>query len=327
MKGRLTYEGENSPTDSTQTRPFVRRRVRFVVCCIATFKNRVTKERMLSLTVLGSGSSGNCAVVRTERTCLLVDAGLSAKQIVLRLERVGLKLESLNGVLLTHEHGDHTAGLEVLCRKHHLPLFCTPLTQETLASGFVKAKPSWRLIETGSLFQYQDISIQCFPVPHDAVDPVGFIMEDVDSRLGVLSDVGFITNLIRERLRGAQTLFVEANYDAALLEADTKRPWATKQRISGRHGHLSNDQTAELVQSIAHPGLHQIVLGHLSDDCNDPDLARKKISTALIQSGVHDAKVVCAGRSEPTPWMEVARRESATKSGAPATSHAQMSLW
>ena len=282
---------------------------------------------MLSLTVLGSGSSGNCAVVRTERTRLLVDAGLSAKQIVLRLEKMGLRLEQLDGVLLTHEHGDHTAGLEVLCRKHHLPLFCTPLTQETLASGFVKARPSWRLMETGSAFEYQDIRIQCFPVPHDAVDPVGFIMEDEHSRLGVLSDVGFITNLIRERLRGAETLFVEANYDAALLEADTKRPWATKQRISGRHGHLSNDQTAELVQSIAHPGLHQIVLGHLSDDCNDPDLARKKISAALAQAGVTDANIVCAGRSEPTAWMEVARRRPTSDEGAPAVRSTQLSLW
>ena len=282
---------------------------------------------MLSLTVLGSGSSGNCAVVRTERTRLLVDAGLSAKQIVLRLERVGLRLEELDGILLTHEHGDHTAGLEVLCRKHHLPLFCTPLTQETLASGFVKAKPSWRLMETGSTFHYQDICIQSFPVPHDAVDPVGFIMEDADSRLGVLSDVGFITNLIRERLRGAQTLFVEANYDAALLEADTKRPWATKQRISGRHGHLSNDQTADLVQSIAHEELHHVVLGHLSDDCNSPDLACKKISAALAQSGIRETKVICAGRAEPTPWMEVARRPSLRKAADSSVQHSQLDLW
>jgi phosphoribosyl 1,2-cyclic phosphodiesterase len=282
---------------------------------------------MLSITVLGSGSSGNCAVVRTERTRLLVDAGLSAKQIVLRLERVGLRLEELDGVLLTHEHGDHTAGLEVLCRKHHLPLFCTPLTQETLASGFVKARPTWRLMEAGSPFEYQDIRIQCFAVPHDAVDPVGFLMEDKDSRLGVLSDTGFITNLIRERLRGADTLFVEANYDAALLEADTKRPWATKQRIKGAHGHLSNDQAAELVQSIAHPGLHHIVLGHLSDDCNDPDLARKKISAALAQAGVTGTNIVCAGRSEPTPWMEVARRSLAPAASSPDLCHTQLSLW
>lgn len=265
---------------------------------------------MLSLTVLGSGSSGNCAVVRTENTRLLIDAGLSGRQILLRLEAVGLKLEHLDGVLLTHEHGDHTAGLEILCRKHQVPLFATSLTQEALMQGaFTKAKPRWRLMQTGTPFDFQDIRIECFPVPHDAVDPVGFVLTDEDSRLGVLSDVGFVTNLIRDRLRGAHSLFIEANYDGPLLEADTKRPWSTKQRISGRHGHLSNEQAAELLQSIAHEDLHHVVLGHLSDDCNCPDVVVKKMTAALHGTGAREAKVLCAKRGTPLPWLEVARRK------------------
>jgi phosphoribosyl 1,2-cyclic phosphodiesterase len=278
---------------------------------------------MLSLTVLGSGSSGNCAVVRTKRTRLLLDAGLSARQILLRLEIVGLKLEELDGILLTHEHGDHTQGLEILCRKYDVPLFCTPLTQETLLqSAFTKAKPRWRLMQTGSAFDFQDVRIESFPVPHDAVDPVGFVISDEDSRLGMLSDVGFITHLIRDRLRGSHTLFIEANYDAPMLDADTKRPWATKQRISGRHGHLSNEQAAELVHEIAHDGLRHVVLGHLSDDCNDPDVARKKISTALHNAGAPHVRVVCAPRREPTPWIEVAQAHPTR--GAPAMSQEQV---
>lgn len=265
---------------------------------------------MLSLTVLGSGSSGNCAVIRTERTRLLLDAGLSARRITQRLEMVGERVEDLDGILLTHEHSDHTAGLEMLCRKHDVPLFATPLTQESLAgSAFTKAKPKWKLMQTGAAFEFQDLRIECFPVPHDAVDPVGFVIQDDESRLGVLSDVGFVTNLIRDRLAGAHSLFIEANYDTHLLEADTKRPWSIKQRISGRHGHLSNDQTAELVQSLAHEGLHHIVLGHLSDDCNDPDVARQRIATVLQEAGVQGVRVICAARHEPLPWMEVARRE------------------
>ncbi|HSI63220.1 MAG TPA: MBL fold metallo-hydrolase [Candidatus Saccharimonadia bacterium] len=263
---------------------------------------------MLSLTVLGSGSSGNCAVIRTGRTRLLIDAGLSGRQIMLRLEAVGLRLEDLDGVLLTHEHCDHTAGLDILCRRHQVPLFATALTQEALLQGtFRKATPRWRLMQTGSPFDFQDLRIECFPVPHDAADPVGFVIADEESRLGVLSDVGFITNLIRDRLRGAHSLFVEANYDGPLLEADTKRPWATKQRISGRHGHLSNEQTAELLQALAHEDLHHVVLGHLSDDCNHPDVALQKISAVLRQAGAPEAKVICAKRSTPLPWMEVAR--------------------
>ena len=267
---------------------------------------------MLSLTVLGSGSSGNCAVVRTERTLLLVDAGLSARRITQRLESVGVRVEDLDGILLTHEHQDHTCGLEMLCRKHEVPLFATSLTHETLMQGaFTKAKPKWKLMQTGAAFEFQDVRIECFPVPHDAVDPVGFVIEDQESRLGVLSDVGFVTNLIRDRLRGTHTLFIEANYDTHLLEADTKRPWSIKQRISGRHGHLSNDQTAELVQCLAHADLHHIVLGHLSDDCNDPDRVRQRISAVLHEAGVRDARVHCAARHEPLPWLEVARRKSA----------------
>lgn len=265
---------------------------------------------MLSLTVLGSGSSGNCAVVRTERTRLLVDAGLSARRIVQRLEMVGLRIEELDGILLTHEHQDHTCGLEMLCRKYEVPLFATPLTQETLTnSTFTKAKPRWKLMQTGAAFEFQDVRIECFPVPHDAVDPVGFVIQDEESRLGVLSDVGFVTNLIRDRLKGAHSLFIEANYDTHLLEEDTKRPWSIKQRISGRHGHLSNDQTADLVRELAHADLHHIVLGHLSDDCNCPDMVKKRISAVLQEAGVTDTRVHCAARHDPLPWLEVARRK------------------
>ncbi|WP_075088535.1 MBL fold metallo-hydrolase [Verrucomicrobium spinosum] len=222
-----------------------------------------------------------------------------------------MSVGQLDGILLTHEHGDHTAGLEVLCRKHEVPLFCTPLTQETLMSSFEKARPRWRIMQTGAAFQFQDLRIECFPVPHDAVDPVGFLIQDEDSRLGVLSDVGFITNLIRDRLKGVHTLFMEANYDGPLLEADTKRPWATKQRISGRHGHLSNEQAAELVQHLAHEHLQHVILGHLSEDCNCPNVARQKITAALHSAGVTSAQVHCANRHEPLPWLEVARRTHA----------------
>lgn len=269
---------------------------------------------MLRLTILGSGSSGNCAVVSTGETTLLIDAGLSARQIVQRLEAVGLSLDAVNGILLSHEHGDHTRGMEILCRKHAIPLMCTPLTQESLAGSIVfKSQPRWQLMQTGSAFQFRDLRIESFPVPHDAVDPVGFVIEDHESRLGVLSDVGFITNLIKDRLRASHSLFIEANYDARLLEADTKRPWATKQRISSRHGHLSNDQVAELIEAIAHQDLHHIVLGHLSEDCNDPDTAIRSVHEALRKVNVDGVSVRCADRHAPTATLEVARRERRSK--------------
>lgn len=286
---------------------------------------------MVRLTVLGSGSSGNCALVSTGRTTLLIDAGLSAKQICVRLEAAGCSLDQLDGILLTHEHQDHTNGLEVLSSKRTLPLYATALTQETLAGSlkFRKA-PSWRLMHTGSAFDFQDLRIECFPVPHDAVDPVGFVIADEESRLGVLSDVGFVTNLIKDRLKAADSLFVEANYDTQLLEADTKRPWATKQRISSRHGHLSNDQAAELVESVAHPGLNHVVLGHLSDDCNCPDRAARRIQDSLQRVGITDTRVMCAQRRSVTPTIEVAKRKvviSLSVSISPAPAMQQLALF
>ena len=266
---------------------------------------------MLRLTILGSGSSGNCAVVSTGETTLLLDAGLSARQIVARLDLAGMSLDSIDGILLSHEHGDHTRGMEILCRKRAIPLLCTPLTHESLAGSIVfKSTPRWQLMQTGSAFQFRDLRIESFSVPHDAVDPVGFVIEDHESRLGVLSDVGFITRLIIDRLRHSHSLFIEANYDAKLLEADTKRPWATKQRISSRHGHLSNDQVAELVEAIAHPDLNHIVLGHLSEDCNDPDMAVRRVHEALKNANVDGVNVRCADRHQATETLEVARRFS-----------------
>lgn len=264
---------------------------------------------MVRITVLGSGSSGNCAVVSTDQTTLLIDAGLSAKQISLRLAAAGYSLDALDGILLTHEHQDHTGGLEVLSSKRRLTLYSTALTQETLAGSLqFRTPPNWRIMNTGSAFEFRDLQIECFSVPHDAVDPVGFVIADDESRLGVLSDVGFVTNLIKERLRFSDSLFIEANYDTQLLEADTKRPWATKQRISSRHGHLSNEQAAELIEEIAHPDLHHVLLGHLSDDCNCPDRASRRIQESLQRAGAHEARVVCAERHRPTATVEVARR-------------------
>ena len=261
---------------------------------------------MLSLTILGSGSSGNCAVVSTPHTTLLVDAGLSAKQIVLRLEAAGFLPSQLDGILLTHEHGDHTAGLEVLTKKWQVPIYATALTREVVGEDYAHAV-QWRMMQTGSPFEIKDLRIESFPVPHDAVDPVGFTFTDEQAKLGLLSDVGFVTNLIKDRLRGAHTLFVEANYDTELLEADTKRPWSTKQRISSRHGHLSNEQAAELISELAHDALQQVVLGHLSEDCNDAETARNFIRRALEPHGLGDVEIWCADRKSASPTKLVRR--------------------
>jgi phosphoribosyl 1,2-cyclic phosphodiesterase len=250
---------------------------------------------MIHLTVLSSGSAGNACIVSTGSTHLLIDAGISAKQLDLRMRAAGYDPAQLHGVLLTHEHGDHTAGLYVFSKQYDIPIYTTPLTREVIADEFRKP-PQWRLMNTGSAFEIQDIRVECFPVQHDAVDPVGFVLQDAESKLGLVSDVGSITHLIRDRVAGSHTLFVEANYDTDLLEQDLKRPWSTKQRISSRHGHLSNHQVAEFISEVAHADLHQVVLGHLSEDCNEPTKAVSFVQSALNEKGISSVDVWCAER-------------------------------
>jgi phosphoribosyl 1,2-cyclic phosphodiesterase len=262
---------------------------------------------MLEISILGSGSSGNCAVVRANggRTTFLLDAGLSAKQIKLRLEQVGVPFSELDGILLTHEHGDHTRGIDVLCRKERVPIYCSVMTREVLVDS-IRQEMDWILFESGDEFSLSGLTVRTFPVPHDAVDPLGFVIGDEDSSLGVVSDVGHVTNLLKDRLRGVTSLFVEANYDETMLQNDTKRPWATKQRISSRHGHLSNDQAADLIGEVASEDLRHVVLGHLSSDCNAPGVAREAVAEKLRARGFGRVEVCCASPRNPTSWLVAA---------------------
>lgn len=229
---------------------------------------------------------------------LLVDAGLSARQLSRRLGLLGIEPESLDGILLTHEHGDHVSGLRVFLKSRDLPVYATPATCHVVREGVGPVR--WKVFESGASFEIGGLRVESFPVPHDAVEPVGFVFRTQAGAMGLLSDTGHVTALITERLRGLPALFVEANYDDALLEADTRRPWSTKQRIASRHGHLSNAQTAALVAELAADGLRRVVLGHLSSDCNTPEVAR----SALREAGV---EVDCAGQHEPTRWHPAVR--------------------
>ena len=231
---------------------------------------------------------------------MLVDAGISAKQLRLRLGELGFQPEDLSGVLLTHEHGDHTRGLEVFCRKVDVPVFCSPVTRESLGAS-VNSPRSWRMIEVGGAFPIGDIDVEGFTVMHDAVDPMGFVFSHCGSRLGFASDVGHVTGLMRSALGGVNALFIEANYCETMLQNDNKRPWSLKQRVASRHGHLSNAQAAELVLDVASGGrLERVLLGHLSEDCNCPEVAEGAVRVALQRERLAGIEVACAARDTPT---------------------------
>ena len=232
---------------------------------------------------------------------LLVDAGLSAKRIGVRLGELGLAVEDLSAVLLTHEHGDHIAGLRVLMKRVALPVYATSMTARVVREAGVEPG-AWRVFEAGQEFRHGGVEIGSFGIQHDAVDPVGYVLGCGGVRFGVVSDVGHVPAGVALRLRGLHGLFVEANYDEKMLEEDTKRPWSTKQRISSRHGHLSNTQAAELVGELAHGGLNRVVLGHLSRDCNAPEVAVRVVRERLQRDGWHTCAVECAPQDGITPW-------------------------
>jgi phosphoribosyl 1,2-cyclic phosphodiesterase len=254
--------------------------------------------------VLGSGSGGNAAIVESGGVRALIDAGLSAKQLTMRLELLGINPSSLNGILLTHEHGDHVRGLKIFLKQHAVPVYTTAATARVVKEmGIMNA--TWKIFEAGQVFDLGGISVDSFAIQHDAVDPVGFVIGQQNHRLGFLSDAGFVTRSMTSKLCGIAGLFIEANYDEDLLEADTKRPWSIKQRISSRHGHLSNGQVTELIREISHPALGQVILGHLSSDCNTPTLITTQLRQCLLELGHHHVALDCATQEEPTRWFEI----------------------
>ncbi len=248
--------------------------------------------------MLGSGSAGNASLVATDHGRLLVDGGLSARQLVRRLALCGVAPNELDGVLLTHEHGDHVCGLEVLCRKFQIPIYCNALTAEAIRYGSLGEHRNWRIFRTGASFSICDITVETFSVPHDAVEPVGFVFQAGASALGYITDLGQATRLTLERLREVQTLMIETNHDEKMLQNDPHRPWPVKQRIQSRHGHLSNAAAAAVIEQLLPGKLARVVLGHLSRDCNSPALAAGTIEALLEKNGRRDLEVFCAAQGE-----------------------------
>ena len=261
---------------------------------------------MFHITLLGSGSAGNCALIESDGCRLLVDGGLSARQITVRLASLGVDPMMLDAILLTHEHADHVGGLRVLCKKTPIPVYCTRLTAEMLRKNELSAHPDVRHFQAGAEFAIKDIGIRSFSVPHDAVDPVGFTFHHDNESLGFLTDLGKCTNLARERVRGVSTLVIETNHDEKTLQNDPRRPWSLKQRIMSIHGHLSNAAAATEVQGLLEHGLNRAILCHLSRDCNSPDLARGEVRARLDTAGAGDrVEVYCALQAEISPRFAV----------------------
>jgi phosphoribosyl 1,2-cyclic phosphodiesterase len=258
----------------------------------------------IQLTILGSGSGGNCAYVETSGTRLLIDAGFSGKQIRQRLSSIGRTLERLDGILLTHEHSDHTKGLKVVAAKLGIPVYANRLTMDAVSSQF-KSQFNRKIFHTGQSFEIGDVEVETFSIPHDAQDPVGFLVRSNDGNIGFLTDLGHATRMVLDRVRPAKALILETNYDLQLLQEDTKRPWSIKQRITSRHGHLSNHAAGEAARDLVSGQLEHIFMAHLSRDCNHPSLAEKTVKEEIDKTGAGHIHIHRTDQNEPSPTLTI----------------------
>jgi phosphoribosyl 1,2-cyclic phosphodiesterase len=258
----------------------------------------------VQLTILGSGSSGNCAYVETAETRILVDAGFSLREIRKRLATIGRAPENLTGILITHEHSDHVAGVSAIAEKLQIPIYCNRDTAEEMQFQLQK-KFSCRLFATGMTFEIGDILVESFSIPHDAQDPVGFLLRANGANIGFLTDLGHATTLVLERVRRAHALVLESNHDVKLLQDCPRRPWSLKQRILGRHGHLSNEAAADAAAQIMSADLKHLYLGHLSRECNKPDLAHRVMNERLQKIGATHVQLQVTSQSLPSATLSL----------------------
>lgn len=258
----------------------------------------------VKFTILGSGSSGNSAYLETNETRMLVDVGFSPRQIRQRLAGIGRAPENLTAILITHEHSDHIQGLVGIAEKLRIPVYCNRATAEEIDRQ-LNAKLEYRLFVTGNGFEVGDIAVETFPVPHDAQDPVGYLLRTSAGTFGFATDLGHVTKLVVERARVAQVLVLEANHDVKMLQNCLHRPWSLKQRILSRHGHLSNEAAADATAEIMSDTLRHLYLGHLSRDCNRPELAFGVVQSCLLRIGAGHVALSLASQNVPCPTLSL----------------------
>lgn len=254
----------------------------------------------MKVVVLATGSKANCTYIEHEGCAILVDCGLSAKQVELRLRSVGLGPELLEGIVVTHEHRDHIAGISVMSRRYKLPVFCNWETANYIDNIFLHEP-----FQTGGQFNIGPFQIKSFSTVHDASDPSGFRIEAGGKVFVALTDIGKVTMVVKQHTRGCHGILLESNHDLDLLQ-DCHYPWELKQRIASAHGHLSNDDAAKLLKEIDHPGLQHVILGHLSENSNCPEAVHRTMRKTLNVSRYET--FICGSVHEPTPVIEIGER-------------------
>jgi phosphoribosyl 1,2-cyclic phosphodiesterase len=235
---------------------------------------------MFGFCPLASGSKGNCLYVGSQTTRVLIDAGIPASIAIERLAEIGVAAETIQAILITHEHSDHIKGLAILAAKLKIPVLANAETAKGICAALGE-RPRFKIFTTGETFEFGDLICHPFSVPHDTLDPVAFTVQIGSIKLGICADIGHVTSLVRKHLENCDYLYLEANHQPTMVHA-SNRPSYLKQRILGKQGHLSNEDCAALLTSIFHPGLKHVHLAHLSSECNAEEVALKVVLEALM---------------------------------------------
>ncbi len=260
---------------------------------------------------IASGSSGNCIFVGTDRTSVLIDAGITGKKVVEGLHGLDRSPEELDAILITHEHSDHIKGLGVLSRRYGLPIYCTGGTRKAILEGNLmgKADPSlFHEVRADQLFSIRDLNILPFSVSHDAAEPVAYRLSSGKKSVAVVTDLGYYDDYTIEHLKKLDALLVESNHDINMLQVGSY-PYYLKQRILGLKGHLSNDNAGRLLGEVLHDDMKAVYLGHLSKENNYEELAletvRQEIAMGDNPYGADDFEIRIARRDIPSERIAV----------------------
>ncbi len=261
------------------------------------------KDKSIRFCTLASGSSGNACYIETSQVRILVDAGLSGREIVRRMGLIGIEAETLNAIFLTHEHQDHIKGAGPLSRRFGLPVY---LSEGTLKRGerTLGKLQNAVLMNAGKKIQLNDITVETFTKCHDASDPLGLVVRSNGKKLGVATDLGRSTAVVEDHLKGCEALVMEFNHDPVMLE---EGPYSLelKRRIKGAEGHLSNDQAGDLLVSVVQENLKHLVLAHLSEINNRPEKAYGQAILALEKLGLTHVEVTVASQDKPGRVLEI----------------------
>jgi phosphoribosyl 1,2-cyclic phosphodiesterase len=255
----------------------------------------------MRFSVLGSGSKGNSLYIESGKTSILIDAGFSGKEIAGRLAVHGREMEALDGLFLTHEHGDHIQGAGVISRRCTLPVYAN---EGTFRGSEKKLGKLHKRIEfeTGSVIELRDLYVRSFAISHDTLDPVGYLISDGKVSVACCTDTGKVSHLISRRLGNCDAVVLEFNHDPVMLK-NGPYPLFLQQRVRSSHGHLANEDAASFLQSLLHDNLQHIVLAHLSETNNTPDLALKCASAVL--SPVQCSSLCVARQDIPTELFKL----------------------